>query len=308
MASNRGSERSEGDRRSSDPRPRAGHPSGARSLRFRLGRAAAVAWKIARPLLVAYLLILVIAMLLENHMIFYPVPYPAGDWRPEGLAVEDAWFEAADGTRLHGWYLPRENPRAVVLFCHGNAGNITHRTGILRELHGVVGVSTLMFDYRGYGRSEGRPDEAGVLADARAARAWLARRAAIPENRIVLMGESLGGTVAVDLAAEDGARALILENTFNSLRDVAAHHYPWFPARWLLRSRFDAAEKIGRYHGPLFQSHGDCDTVVPYELGRRLFAAANEPKQFVTIAGSDHNDPHSREYYRALRGFVEGLP
>ena len=308
MASSRGSENPEGDRRPSEPRPRAGDPSGARSLRFRLGRAAGVAWRVARPPLLAYLLVLVIAMLLENRMIFFPAAYPLGDWRPAGLAPEDAWFEAPDGTKLHGWYLPRENPRAVVLFCHGNAGNITHRTEILRALDDVVGVSTLVFDYRGYGRSEGRPDEAGVLADARAARAWLARRAGIPQDRIVLMGESLGGAVAVDLAAEEGASALVLENTFNNLRDLAAYHYPWLPVRWLLRSRFDAAQQIRRYHGPLFQSHGDCDTIVPYALGRKLFAEANEPKQFLTIPGGDHNDLHSRQYYLQLRAFVERLP
>jgi uncharacterized protein len=264
-------------------------------------------WRIVRALLVIYLLVILAAMLFENSLIFFPAPYPSGDWHPVGLKFEDAWFEAADGTRLHGWYVPKEDARAAVLFCHGNAGNIAGRAYILEILHKHVGVSTLMFDYRGYGRSEGKPSEAGVLADARAARRWLAEREKIAESDVVLMGESIGGAVAVDLAARDGARALVLESTFSNLPDVAAYHYPALPVRWAMRTRLDSEAKIGDYHGPLLQSHGDADTVVPLEFGQRLFAAANQPKQFLLYPGHDHNDPMPSGYYDRLRAFLDGL-
>ena len=183
------------------------------------------------------------------------------------------------GTRLHGWYVPHEHPRAVILLAHGNAGNVTHRADLLRDLHDQMRTSVLCFDYRGYGRSEGTPDEQGVLADARAARAWLAARAGIPERQIVMMGESLGGGVAVDLAAADGARGLVLKSTFSSIRDVAAADFPCSPVRPLVQIRFDSAAKIPNYHGPLLQFHGDNDHTIPLASARRLFAAANEPKR-----------------------------
>ena len=144
---------------------------------------------------------------LERSMLFFPVRYPSGNWHPDGLDFEDAWFQAADGTKLHGWYVPHAKPKATVLYCHGNGGNVAYWAGAAKELHDRAGVSVLLFDYRGYGRSEGEPYEAGVLADARAARSWLARREGIAEGQIVLLGRSLGGAVAVDLAATDGARA-----------------------------------------------------------------------------------------------------
>jgi fermentation-respiration switch protein FrsA (DUF1100 family) len=246
-------------------------------------------------------------MFLENSMIYFPMNFPEDDWAPRGITVEDAWFTAADGTKIHGWYAPHEHPRAVVLFCHGNAGNITHRTDVIRALHNRVGVSVLAFDYRGYGKSDGKPDERGVLADARAARTWLAEKAGVAENRIVLMGESLGGAVAVDLAA-DGARALILENTFSSMPDVAAFHYPWAPVRLLMRTQFNSAAKIRAYHGPLYQSHGDRDSIIPLRFARRLFDAANEPKQFLLITGADHNDPRLPQYYDKLSEFLDKAP
>ena len=246
-------------------------------------------------------------MFLEDSLIFYPSRYPEGNWHPPGLPFEDAWFQAADGTQLHGWYVPGKDPHGVVLFCHGNAGNITHREEILHRLRDVAGVTVFIFDYRGYGRSQGKPSGKGVLEDARAARAWLARREAVAEDRLILMGESLGGVVAVDLAAEKGARGLILESTFTSLADVGAYHFPWFPVRLLVRTRLDALAKIKNYHGPLIQSHGDADTIVPYKLGRRLFDAANEPKQWITFPGGDHNDLRSRSYYEKLGQFVAGL-
>ncbi len=265
-------------------------------------------FRLLRGALFVYIGLAVLMMIGENSLIFFPSRYPDGDWQPRGLSFEDAWFNAADGMRLHGWYVAHEHPRAVILFFHGNAGNITHREDVVRTLHDRFGSSVMIFDYRGYGRSEGSPNEAGILADGRAARAWLAKRAEIPEQQIVLMGESLGGAVAVDLAAADGARGLVLENTFSSLPDVAAAHFPWLPVHMLMRTRLDSAAKIGNYHGPLLQAHGDRDQIVPYASGQRLFAAANEPKQFVTIPGGDHNDPRTPQFYQALDEFFKTLP
>jgi uncharacterized protein len=265
-------------------------------------------WRTLLLFPVGCLLILGYAMFFEETFIFFPSRYPEGDWQPQGFPCEDAWFQAADGTRLHGWYVPHDHPRAVFLYCHGNAGNITHRAEILDRLHHDVGAAVLIFDYRGYGRSEGKPNESGILQDARAARAWLAQREGIAEKDIVLMGQSLGGAVAVDLAARDGAKALILESTFTSLPDVASYHYGGLPLRYLLRTRLDSAAKIGDYHGPLLQTHGDADTIVPHEMGRRLFEAANEPKEFVTIKGRDHNDLMDADYYRRLSRFLDAMP
>lgn len=265
-------------------------------------------WRIVRVPVIAYLGAVLLLPWLENSLIFFPSKYPDGEWQPSGLQYEDANFAAADGVKLHGWYVPAEDPIAVVLFCHGNGGNLTHREDVMRAMQRYVGATILVFDYRGYGRSEGSPSEQGVLSDARAARAWLAQRAGIAEQDIVLMGESLGGAVAVDLAAHNGARALVLENTFTSLPDMAAVHYPWLPARWLMRSRLDSLAKISQYHGPLLMAHGDADSIVPYALGEQLFAAANEPKQWVREPGIDHNDPRSPQFYDQLRQFLAALP
>jgi fermentation-respiration switch protein FrsA (DUF1100 family) len=147
---------------------------------------------------------------------------------------------------------------------------------VLRLYRDRLNASVLVFDYRGYGKSEGTPSEAGLLADARAARRWLAARTGVAERDIVVVGKSLGGGVAVDLAAKDGARALILESTFPSLPEVAAHHVPWLPTHWLMNTRLNSVAQIGNYHGPLLQSHGDADRTIPYEMGRKLFDAANE--------------------------------
>jgi fermentation-respiration switch protein FrsA (DUF1100 family) len=259
-------------------------------------------------LAVACLTLGLLMLMFEESLIFFPAKYPEGFWNPPGLRYEDAWFTAADGVNLHGWYCPADQPRAVVLFAHGNAGNLSHRVDALRNFQNQLGCSILIFDYRGYGRSQGRPTEAGILADARAARLWLARRAAIPPEQIVLLGESIGGAVMVDLAAADGARGLILENTFTSLPDVAAYHFPWLPVRLLMRTRLDSASKIGRYHGSLLMCHGTGDTIVPFELAEKLYHAANEPKQLVVVPGGDHNDPPTQKYLDALDRFLSRLP
>ncbi len=244
----------------------------------------------------------------ERSLLFHPLSYPQGDWQPADLVYEDAWFRSEDGTLLHGWFCPAQEARAVVLYCHGNAGNVAGCQWTLRLLQEKRGVSVLAFDYRGFGRSEGTPGEAGILADARAARRWLAGRTGMAETDIVLLGRSLGGAVAVDLAARDGARGLVLENTFTSMREVAAGKTWPLPSHWLMGTRLDSLAKIGSYRGPLLQTHGDADRVVPYSMGVRLFEAANQPKRFVRVPGGGHNDPPSVEYYRALDEFLGSLP
>lgn len=245
---------------------------------------------------------------IEDACVYQPSQYPAGEWTDVNLAFEDAWFQAADGTRLHGWYVPHPQPRAVVLYAHGNNGNVADLADLLEHLNEEHALAVLAFDYRGFGRSEGSPDEPGLQEDARAARAWLAQRTGIAESDVVLMGRSLGGGVMVDLASRDGARGLILESTFTSLPNVARSHPLWYGAGWLMRSQFDSLDKLADYRGPLLLSHGERDRLIPHSHGRKLFAAAPGPKRMITIAGAGHNDPQSAEYYAALDGFLDSLP
>jgi len=243
---------------------------------------------------------------LDSLLVYQPAgPHPE-DWHPPGLDYEDVYFETADGVRLHGWYCPVEEPRAVVLFAHGNAANITYRYPDLIRFTKDMHVSVFAFDYRGYGRSEGAPSEKGLLADARAARRWLAQRANIEEQEIVLFGRSLGGGVVVDLAARDGARALILESTFTSLPAVANDLLPLWPGL-LMFNRFDSIKKIADYHGPLLIAHGTADPLIPFKHSQQLFAKANEPKQHIPITGVGHNWSPPRGYLEKLDAFFASL-
>lgn len=249
------------------------------------------------------------AAMIENRIAFFPHPYPIGDWTADPR-VQDVYFETPDGIRLHGWLAEpdRGPPRAVVLFNHGNGRNVTTRRHVIELYRDQMNATVLVYDYRGYGKSTGRPTEAGVLTDARAARRWLAARTGVRECDVVLAGHSLGTGVAVDLAAADGAPGLILEGAFTSLPDVAEWHVPLLPVRAVMQTRFHSEAKISAYRGPLLQVHGDADGVVPYSQGLRLFAAANDPKQFVTVRGGDHNRLYTPEFVAALDRFLSGLP
>lgn len=257
--------------------------------------------------MITYLIIVVVLVQAEDRLVYLAPGYPFEPRRPPTVDFQDVYFTSADGTRLHGWYAQHPAPRAHVLYCHGSGDNVAHLGKLLQYLRDRVRVSVFAFDYRGYGRSEGSPSESGVLADARAARAWLARRAGIDQADVVLLGRSLGGAVAVHLAAESRPRGLVLESTFTSLPDVAAVQYPWVPVRLLMKNRLDSLSKIAHYYGPLLQSHGDADEIVPFVQGKRLFDAAPGRKRFVPIAGARHNDPQTRAYYRALTRFLDGL-
>jgi fermentation-respiration switch protein FrsA (DUF1100 family) len=245
---------------------------------------------------------------LEHHLVYQPSGPPRKETPPEGLVKEDVYFETEDGVRLHAWYCPVESPTAFVLFAHGNGGNLADRAERLRLLTKRLNVTVLAFDYRGYGHSEGEPSEPGLFADARAARKTLAAKAGVPESDIVLYGQSLGGAVAIELAAGDGARGLILESTFTSLADVANYKFPLTPPGRILKNQFASIDKIGAYRGPLLLMHGEQDTLVPIAQGKELFAAANQPKSFVAIPDADHNWKPTLEVIAALDGFLRALP
>ena len=245
-------------------------------------------------------------LLFEKHLIYFPSrghdATPAG----LGLAYEEVELRAEDGVGLHGWFLPVKGSRLTVLLCHGNAGNISHRLDRVLLLQSHLAADTLLFDYRGYGRSEGSPDEEGTYRDARAAHGFLRARGVGP-NRLVIMGESLGAAVALQLALEVEARALVLEAPFTSIPDMARAVYPFLPVWPLVRTRYDNLGKIPRLRCPVLVLHGDRDEVVPFPQGQRLFEAAPEPKRFFAIPGAHHNDAFvvgGEDYWRVLREFL----
>jgi uncharacterized protein len=222
-----------------------------------------------------------------------------------GLPFESLDIEAADGTRLHGWLvLARERRRGVVLFFHGNAGNISHRLDSIRVFH-ELDLDTLIIDYRGYGQSEGRPSEQGLYADAEAALAEAQARG-YADDELVYFGRSLGGAVAAHLAARHPPAALILESTFISAPEIAQDHYRIFPARLLTRLDYPTLENLERAETASLIVHSSDDELISHAHGRRLYQAAREPKQFLQLEG-DHNSGYMRDrarYVAALDTFL----
>lgn len=222
-----------------------------------------------------------------------------------GLGYEDVELTAGDGVRLHAWFVPAANAGRTVLFLHGNAGNISHRLEKLAVLN-ELGASVMLLDYRGYGRSEGAPDEPGTYRDAEAAYDWL-RAHGVAAPQIVVYGESLGGPIATDLAARRALGGLILESSPSSIVAVARHHYPLLPVGMLLSARYDALSKIPGVHVPVLILHSPNDEIVPYAHAEELYAAANQPKQLVRLRGG-HNDNFlvAADIYReALHDFLQ---
>lgn len=243
--------------------------------------------------------------MLEEEIWFDPAPAEYGNWQPQDLAYEDIWFDC-QGEQLHGWLVEHESPRAVVLFLHGSSGNLSYRDAVLRTLHDELQCTAMVFDYRGFGRSDGKLNgEAALYEDSRAARKWLAARLGISESEIVLYGRSLGSALAIDLAAGDGARGLVVQNAFASLPDVAHVHYRFAPAYRTMRYRLNSIDKIGGYHGYFLQSHAGEDEVVPLEQAMRLFAAANEPKTMLVEPNATHGTPMSQSFIDAFDQLID---
>jgi hypothetical protein len=246
--------------------------------------------------------------LLDRQYVYFPAPWEPRDWaQASGLPLEEVWFRAKDGTRLFGWFLQAPPlAAAVLLWAHGNAGNIIHRLDPLAELH-RRGLSVFIFDYRGYGRSKGTPSEEGLYLDALAAYDHLLNERKIPPARIIAYGSSLGAAVAGELARQRLVAGLILETPFPSVEAVARSAFRGLPAHLFVQARYELARRLGQVRVPVLVLHGDRDSMIPFELGRAVFDAANEPKEFVTVHGADHNDLHlvgGETYYQAILQFT----
>ncbi|UCE88555.1 MAG: alpha/beta hydrolase [Pseudomonadota bacterium] len=248
-------------------------------------------WFIVLVAIGGYVLVLLVLYLLQARLLYLPgIPGREITATPAaiGLRHEDVELLTEDGVRLHGWFVPGRDARGVVLFFHGNAGNISHRLDSLRIFH-QLGYSSFIIDYRGYGLSEGRPTEQGTYRDADAAWRYLVEQRGEAPHGIVVFGRSLGAAVAAYLAGAEKPRALIVETAFTSVPDLAAELYPMFPVRPLSRFRYDTRARLAGVSCPVLIVHSADDEIIPFSHGRSLFEAAREPKQMLVIRGG-HNE------------------
>lgn len=282
-------------------------------------------WRLARIILLLIVGLTIFIMGFEDKFIYFPAEYPDGFWEVDNIPsreaevvpkIEDCCFTTSDSLRLHGWYctphrrvsgsLERVPSRMVLLWFHGNAGNISYRYDMIRAMMSLA-VQIFIIDYRGYGKSEGKPTEQGLYIDARAAWNYLVDERALAPERIIIFGKSLGGVPAIDLASQVEPAGLIVQSSFTSAADMAAAVVPFLP-RILLHTKMNSIEKIGLVHCPKLFIHSRADEVVPYKLGRRLYEAAPGPKEFYEVKGSPHNSTYivgGKPYFDALRRFIE---
>jgi hypothetical protein len=241
-------------------------------------------------LVLFFLLILFILFLkyYEKKGIYFPVREIDITPKDIGLEFEDVYFFSSDGAKLNGWYIPTKGSRATLLFCHGNAGNISHRIEAI-DMFCSIGLDVFIFDYRGYGRSQGSPTEKGLHADAHAAYTYLIDKRKLNEGTIVVYGKSLGANVAVELCSKIRPAALISESAFTSALEMGKKLFPFLPIKWFITIKYDALSKIKDITVPKLIIHSEDDEIIPFHQGRKLFEASPEPKEFYPMRGG-HNE------------------
>jgi fermentation-respiration switch protein FrsA (DUF1100 family) len=246
------------------------------------------------------------ALMWFENKILYPAPRTTvGDWNKRTQwGAEEANFEADDKTKLHGWYFPKDDAKRVMLLCHGNGENTAMAAHEAMWLRDKFDASVLVWDYRGYGKSEGKPSEQGIYQDGEAAVQWLAKRAGVKTSELYLVGRSLGSGVVVEIGVKHQVKAIILLSPFAEMPDPAASKFWFVPVRFLMKNRYASVKKIPNFQGGTFITHGDQDDLVPQWSGKRLYDAAPEPKRWVPIAGAGHNDISLIQCEQELRAFL----
>ena len=258
--------------------------------------------------LVAVMALLVVLLAgCQNYIIYQPIKYPEGLWDTSNmpLPIQDVWFKAEDGVKLHGWYVPSEEAVATLLFFHGNAGNITHRLENIFLLHHLK-LNVFIFDYRGFGRSEGDPDEEDIFLDCQAAYDTALAQPGVSLPSLFIFGRSLGGPFASYTASKNPAAGLILESTFTNAVDMADRMLPILPG-WMVSSELDTQGRVSKLSLPKLFIHGTRDNLIPFTMGRELYKAAAEPKEFYSIVGAGHNNTYSwggKKYFDKIKEFV----
>jgi len=268
--------------------------------------------KILEIILPIFLTMIALAFLLviaEEKIVYHPIKYPGGLWNHEmyGVQVEDVYFESIDGVKLHAWFIPAKKPVATWLWYHGNAGNLSHRLENILELI-PLNLNIFIFDYRGYGKSEGKPNEKGFYLDSQAAYDYLKLKKNIDPNELFLFGRSLGGACAIQVASKNKAAGLVVESVFTSVRDMADIMFSFFPLKFLLRSNYNSIETISLVNMPKMFIHGTDDEIIPVSMGRKLFEVSEEPKIFYEIKGAGHNDTYQvggQDYLDKIGRFVK---
>ncbi len=247
-------------------------------------------------------------VLFENYLV-YPAPRSkVGDFDHENLGAEEVWFNSSDETKLHGWFFAQSGSQNHLVFFHGNGENVAMMGTEAKQLSKQLNSNILVFDYRGYGKSDGSPFEKGVVADGMAAVKWLCERINKSPDEITYLGRSLGGGVAVQVCCELPPMAMVLVSNFSSMVDVAAMAFPWLPVKWLMRNRFDSVSAVSRSQVPLLQIHGTEDNIIPIALGERLHAASPaDNKRFIRAEGLGHNNLSLEEFVDEINGFVQAI-
>jgi uncharacterized protein len=252
-------------------------------------------------LALGYVAICVAIYVFQARLIYYP-PGPStltpNEYRLEYEAVS---LPTLGGATISAWYIPHASPHGTAIFSYGNAMCMAECLGTAKTLH-RLGYSVLLFDYPGYGHSTGEPGEQATYDAAEAAWTYLTATRGLPARQIVIVGRSLGGAVAIELASHHEPAALVVECTFTSMVAMGQREYPFLPVSWLCRHRYDSIAKVGRIRCPKLFLHGTEDTLIPLAMAERLFDAAAEPKKFIPTAGG-HNEAgfeYSVGYTRAL--------
>lgn len=249
----------------------------------------------------AYIVIAGALYLLQQQMVYHPTKAIGATPSTLGYEFEDVQLVTEDEVRIHGWFIPSDSTDLTVLYFHGNAGNISGRLETIQLLH-ELGLNVFIIDYRGYGKSDGSPSEQGTYKDARAAWKYLQSSRAISDSSIVIMGRSLGGSVAAWLAARKSPAATVIESTFTSAADLGADLYPWLPVRWMINFEYNTLQNIREIDSPLFMAHSRDDQVVPFHHGEKLFEAARDPKKFIELEGS-----HGSGFWETGAKYRDGL-